>query len=70
MSKEQLDEFHYHEMVDRLYFISTMISEMIEQHPVYEEHSDLRDLVDDAQSKLVDAYQLASGIAYKKFRKE
>lgn len=65
MKKEnKLDNFHYHEMTDRLFMICQILGEFIEDHPVYEQHRDLKRLVDSAGGKLADAYQLSGRLGY------
>ena len=34
MSKPTLDEYHYHEIVDRLHIVMCMIDDHLQQHPV------------------------------------
>jgi hypothetical protein len=53
----KLDEFHYHEVLDRLTVIQTMISELLLDHPVMAEYGDLEDKVLSADAFLADAHQ-------------
>jgi hypothetical protein len=43
MSQEapkKLDEFHYHEALDRCYCVEVIIQEMLLDHPVMEQHKE------------------------------
>ena len=59
---QKLDEFHYHEVLDRLSIIMGGIDDNLISHPVVEKHENLRLLILDGASKLWDAYQLAGKI--------
>lgn len=56
----ELDDFHYHEMTDRLYMIMDIIDDHIQQHPVAKIETDLSRLIDEAHNKLWEAYQLVA----------
>ena len=58
----KLDDYHYHEMIDRLYVINDMIGQHIELHPIYEKHKRLRKFVDNATEQLANAYQLTGNL--------
>lgn len=53
----KVDEFHYHEVLDRLHVIMTNIDTHIVEHPVMEKHTELRDKTNDAIGILWDVYQ-------------
>lgn len=53
-----LDEFHYHEVMDRLHVIMGTISDFLVSHPVCDEHEDIKELMESAVYKLAEAYQL------------
>lgn len=57
--KDLLDEFHYHEMCDRLYIIIDTVDNHLIQHPVCKLNKDISKRVDAAQALLFEAYQLA-----------
>ena len=54
----KLDEFHYHEMLDRLHVIMSMVDDHLQQHPVAKIDVELKTLISEAQDKLWLAYQL------------
>ena len=58
MSKPKLDEFHYHEIVDRLHVIMCMVDEHLQQHPVAKLETEANQLIASANDNLWQAYQL------------
>jgi len=54
----KLDDFHYHELLDRLHVIMCTIDEHIQQHPAAKLDTELNSLISAAQDKLWEAYQL------------
>lgn len=58
MSKPKLDEFHYHEIVDRLHVIMCMVDEHLQQHPVAKLENEANQLIANANDNLWQAYQL------------
>ncbi len=62
---EELDQFYYHEMLDRLALINDMIENYLISHPVSEQHSNLRDTIENAQDALGEAYLMMGDIAFK-----
>lgn len=64
--KNELDDFHYHEALDRLTIIGEMIERLLIDHPVLEEHRDLRDTVEKAEDLIGDAYLSIGDIIYKR----
>ena len=56
--KPKLDQFHYHEMLDRLHVIMSMIDDHLQQHPVAKIETEIKDLVSAAKDKLHEAYQI------------
>jgi hypothetical protein len=65
----KLDEFHYHEMIDRLAFFAETIDAQLAEHPAVEKEKRIKKNVDKAIELLYDAYQSASNIRDKKFIK-
>lgn len=53
-----LDEFHYHELLDRLHVTMSNIDDHLQQHPVAKLNTDIKDLISEAQDKLWEAYQI------------
>ena len=56
--KIKLDNYHYHEMLDRLHVVMSMIDDHLQQHPVAKIETDIKDLISEAQDKLHEAYQV------------
>jgi len=58
IQKPELDQFHYHEMLDRLHVTMSMIDGHLQQHPVAKIETEVKDLISQAQDKLWEAYQI------------
>jgi hypothetical protein len=56
----ELDKLRYREATDRIKIIMGMVDNLLIQHPVFKLHTDLKDLADEANSKLWKAYQLTA----------
>ena len=57
IKQEALDNFHYHEALDRTHSINIMIDELLLNHPVINKHNELLDNVEKANQLLLDVYQ-------------
>ena len=62
----ELDEFHYHEALDRTHLIASMIEEFLLNHPVFEKHNHLRESAEKAQELIVDTYQSIGALEHLK----
>lgn len=60
--KEKLDEFHYHEALDRCYMLNNQIDEFLFEHPVVQKHKNLKKKVDRAITLLAECYQEIGGL--------
>jgi hypothetical protein len=58
----ELDDFHYHEALDRLHVIMDTIDNHLIQHSVLKLETEVKELVDEAQNKLWEAYQIIGNI--------
>ena len=58
----ELDDFHYHEALDRIHVIMDTIDVHLIQHPVLKLETEVKDLVEEAQTKLWHAYQIIGNI--------
>ena len=59
MAKQiKLDKYHYHEMLDRLHVVMSMIDVHLQQHHVSKIETDVKDLISEAHDKLYQAYQI------------
>lgn len=65
-----LDEFHYHEMLDRLHVVMSTCDDHLIQHPVAKLHTDVKQNIDKAIEYLWAAYQLTGQISINKFDNE
>jgi len=68
--KIKLDEFHYHEALDRSYIIADMIENVLITHPVIENNKDLKIKVEKAQDIICEVYQMIGGLVVKEFPKQ
>lgn len=57
VEKIKLDEFHYHEALDRTHVINEIIDCTLVHHPVFETHKKLKKKIEKAQSILYEVYQ-------------
>lgn len=55
----ELDDFHYHEMMDRLSVIMESLDSSIMQHPIGKIEKEISDEVELAFNHLFKAYQIA-----------
>ena len=58
----ELDDFHYHEALDRLHVIMDTIDNHLIQHSVLKLETEVKELVDEVQNKLWEAYQIIGNI--------
>lgn len=62
--KQLLDEFHYHEALDRTSLIINMIDNHLITHPVFKAEKSFAKKVETAGMILTEAYQLMAKISY------
>lgn len=55
--KNKLDEFHYHEALDRTYLIGSMVNDTLTTHPVYKKHKKLKKKINKVEDLLAELYQ-------------
>jgi hypothetical protein len=60
----KLDRFHYHEALDRLSMVNSIVDEHIMQHPVVESFSKLKAEVEIASTALFTAYQMVGHLTH------
>lgn len=63
METIEVDEFHLHEMLDRLSIAQLMIDQMFDAHPAVEAHPDIKTKINEGLAKLAEAYQLAGAVS-------
>jgi hypothetical protein len=56
--KPKLTQFHYHEALDRTYIIGDAIDRNLLQHPVCKLDKEVCNLIEEAATKIFEAYQL------------
>ena len=61
IGKIQLDDYHYHELLDRLHVIMSTIDDHLIQHPVCKIETNIKDHITNAVDQLVMAYHLTGG---------
>jgi hypothetical protein len=59
--KNKLDKFHYHEVLDRLHVINTMIDEFLLEHPVVINNKKINKKIEKASELLSKTYQEIGG---------
>lgn len=62
MGKTKLDEFHYHEALDRSYVVAEMLEEILINHVVIRKHRNLKNKLQKAQLLIVEVYQELGGL--------
>jgi len=68
--KEKLDQFHYHEALDRIYVISQNCDEHLLQHPAIKLESEVKENIEKAILYLCEAYQQIGNIIDDRFEDE
>ena len=66
---ELLDEFHYHEVMDRTYMIGDIIDQHLVQHPVFKAEKEFAEKIEQAGMLLAEAYQIAGHLSHTRFDK-
>ena len=68
MSKleDKINPGHYHEMMDRLHVIMSIIDDHLLQHPVAKANKNIDSLLNKALEELWDAYQIAGNLDFEK----
>jgi hypothetical protein len=67
--KVEINDGHYHEMMDRLYVQMDILDQYLLKHPVGEKHKEVRKPIVKAIVALLNAYQITGGIAHDKINK-
>lgn len=62
----KLDDFHYHEAMDRLFMVTQILDDFVAEHPAIKRHKEVKKLVDRAGGSLAKAYQDMGEIIYKR----
>lgn len=67
--KVEINDGHYHEMMDRLHVQMSVLESHLVEHPVADKHKDVKRLIIRAIVALVQAYQITGGLAYDTIKK-
>ena len=67
--KVEINDGHYHEMMDRLYVQMDILDQYLLKHPIGEKHKEISKPIIKAIVALVQAYQITGGIAHDKINK-
>lgn len=59
----EINDGHYHEVMDRLHVVNCTIEDHIITHPLTDSLPEVKKLVEEAQSKLWKAYQLVGSLS-------
>lgn len=64
--KELLDEFHYHEAMDRTAMITDMVDNYLVQHSVFKAEKEFAEKIEKAGMLLAEAYQIIGNLSFEK----
>ena len=64
--KDKLNSGHYHEMMDRLHVLMSILDDHILQHPVAKVDKELNSHLNNALEELWEAYQRVGNIDYER----
>lgn len=67
MGKYKLDEFHYHEALDRSYLVADLLETALIEHVVIKKHRHLKKKLQKAQELIVEVYQEIGGLSITEF---
>jgi hypothetical protein len=58
-----LDEFHYHEAMDRTAMLTDMVDSYLVQHPVFKAEKEFAEKIEQAGMLLAEAYQIVGDLS-------
>ena len=58
-----INDGHYLELMDRLHIINCTLEDHLLDHPVTTKYSEVKELIEEAQSKLLTAYQIVGSLS-------
>jgi hypothetical protein len=61
-----LDEFHYHEVMDRTAMLTDMVDSYLVQHPVFKAEKEFAEKIEQAGMLLAEAYQIVGDLSFKR----
>ena len=60
--KVKLDQFHYHEAMDRAYVMNSMINDHLLEHPAVKQNKEISEKIGKAVDLLAEAYQMLGSL--------
>ena len=60
---DELNSGHYLELMDRLHVVNCTIEDHITTHPLTDSLPEVKKLIEEAQTRLMDAYQLVGSLS-------
>ena len=63
---DMLDEFHYHEAMDRTAMLTHMVDSYLMQHPVFKTEKEFAEKIEHAGMLLAEAYQIIGDLSFKR----
>ena len=70
ISAGEIDVFHYHEVIDRLYLLGFIGDTFLMEHPVFQLHPEAREKLENALKEFAELYQMLGAIEFTKFENE
>jgi predicted outer membrane lipoprotein len=64
--KKLLDEFHYHEAMDRTAMLTDMVDSYLVQHPVFKAEKEFAEKIEQAGTLLAEAYQIVGNLYFER----
>ena len=58
-----INDGHYLELMDRLHIINCTLEDHLLDHPITITYSEVKELIEEAQSKLLAAYQIVGSLS-------
>lgn len=59
----EINDGHYLELMDRLHVVNCTIEDHITAHPLTDSLPEVKKLIEEAQTRLMDAYQLVGSLS-------
>ena len=63
VSDMEINDGHYLELMDRLHIINCTIEDHLLDHPITSTYSEVKDLIEEAQTRLLTAYQMVGSLS-------
>lgn len=63
VSDMEINDGHYLELMDRLHIINCTIEDHLLDHPITSTYSEVKNLIEEAQTRLLTAYQIVGSLS-------